>query len=246
VRRIACSDGIVSTVAGTGAANCQDGRGTAAVLSHPFGLVVSAGWKFFSEHNTHCIRCISPSGQVTTIAGLPGTNDYVDHKGTKARFTNPTVLTRSGDNICVMDGPTPSTNFLRIRLFRVDVSGGGQVSPGAMSEQSLPHALATLIDNPDLCDVALMAENRPLYSLSGLLRARCPLFANALCDASGDAKQAKKSHITIPLTYTYDAVRAGLMYLHTDELRSSPKCLVELMNLSLSWQVTAICANCFL
>ncbi len=58
-----CGLGMVSTLAGSGAASWVDGIGTAARLNGPEGVVVSfEGDVFFADSLNHRIRMISTSG----------------------------------------------------------------------------------------------------------------------------------------------------------------------------------------
>jgi sugar lactone lactonase YvrE len=95
IRKILAT-GEVSTLAGlplnSGTAN---GTGSAARFNRPEGLVVDAsGYVYVADTHNHAIRKISPAGQVTTLAGLPGSNSgNVDGSGTAARFNQPKGIT---------------------------------------------------------------------------------------------------------------------------------------------------------
>ena len=71
VRKIAAS-GIVSTVAGTGAAGFsgEGGLAAAAQLNSPFGLALdSAGNLYIADTNNNCIRKVSANGSIAVVAG---------------------------------------------------------------------------------------------------------------------------------------------------------------------------------
>ena len=71
VRKIAAS-GIVSTVAGTGAAGFsgEGGLAAAAQLNSPFGLALdSAGNLYIADTNNNCIRKVSANGSIANVAG---------------------------------------------------------------------------------------------------------------------------------------------------------------------------------
>lgn len=85
--------GIISTFAGTGVAGYSGdgGPATAATLNYPGGLCFdTAGNLYVSEQVNHCIRKISPSGIITTIAGT-GVHGFSGDNGpaTAAQFYQP-------------------------------------------------------------------------------------------------------------------------------------------------------------
>jgi DNA-binding beta-propeller fold protein YncE len=67
-------DGVVSTFAGkAGVIGHADGKGQNASFNNPLGLATdSAGNVYVADSYNHAIRKITPSGVVTTIAGMPG------------------------------------------------------------------------------------------------------------------------------------------------------------------------------
>jgi sugar lactone lactonase YvrE len=92
IRRIT-PEAVVSTVAGSRQTGSDDGPGSVARFRHPTGAAVDkSGSLFVVDGDNNTIRQISPSGIVTTIAGLPGESGNVDGTGSDARFTGPRKL----------------------------------------------------------------------------------------------------------------------------------------------------------
>lgn len=94
VRKIA-PDGTVSTLAGS-TAGYADGVGAAAKFNQPLGVAVDKdGNVYVADNLNHRIRKISPTGEVTTLAG--SASGYKDGTGSAAAFTNPSGIAVDGD-----------------------------------------------------------------------------------------------------------------------------------------------------
>ncbi len=80
VRRVG-PDGVMSTVAGTGAeaSSGDGGPATAAALNNPIGIAVDEdGALYVSEFYGHRIRRVDPTGTITTLAGTGSAGDSGD------------------------------------------------------------------------------------------------------------------------------------------------------------------------
>ncbi len=78
IRKVSAA-GIITTIAGTGVAGFSgDGlAATAAKINIPYGIAVDAtGNVFFADNGNSCIRKVSASGTITTVAGLGGASGY--------------------------------------------------------------------------------------------------------------------------------------------------------------------------
>jgi len=84
-------EGVVSTLAGTALTQgSADGTGAAARFYLPANLVVDhAGNVYVADCYNHTIRKITPSGVVTTVAGLAGYAGSTNGTGSTARFNAP-------------------------------------------------------------------------------------------------------------------------------------------------------------
>jgi probable HAF family extracellular repeat protein len=99
IRQIS-TNGQVSTLAGlAGSPGSADGTGSAARFSYPAGLAVDGlGNVYVADHGNDTVRKITPSGVVTTLAGLAGVLGNVDGTGSAARFSYVEGLAVDGSN----------------------------------------------------------------------------------------------------------------------------------------------------
>ena len=85
------SQGQVSTIAGSGKAGYKDGTGSQAMFEGGMGICLdSKGNLFVADFYNQCIREVTAGGYVTTVAGVPGVQGYLDGDGTIAKFSGPT------------------------------------------------------------------------------------------------------------------------------------------------------------
>ena len=105
IRKIAAG-GVVTTVAGTaGITGSADGTGAAAQFNSPGGLAAdSSGNIYVADFVNNTIRQVTPSGVVTTLAGMAGVAGAADGTGSAARFNGPRgVAVDPAGNIFVAD-----------------------------------------------------------------------------------------------------------------------------------------------
>ncbi|WP_295793774.1 putative Ig domain-containing protein [Mucilaginibacter sp.] len=110
IRKITLA-GVVTTLAGSGAAGATNGTGAAATFSNPAGVAVDgSGNIYIGDGTNNLVRKITPGGVVSTFAGS-GAAGSINGTGTAAKFHTPRglVFDASG-NLYVADY---SNNLIR-------------------------------------------------------------------------------------------------------------------------------------
>lgn len=84
------SEGNVTTLAGTGVAGLKDGDCSTAKFNKPKGIAMDSNGEYciVADTGNHCIRRVSPSGLVVTVAGKTECG-FVDGEMSTARFHYP-------------------------------------------------------------------------------------------------------------------------------------------------------------
>jgi len=99
--------GVVSTLAGlAGSPGSADGTGSTARFEGPWGVAVDgSGNVYVADRSNQTIRKITPGGDVSTMAGLAGSQGSADGTGSAARFDYPCGVAVDGSgNVYVADG----------------------------------------------------------------------------------------------------------------------------------------------
>lgn len=97
--------GTRSLLAGGFQSGYADGAGENARFSQAAGMAIdSTGNLYVIDAGSHTLRKVTPAGMVTTLAGVPGSDERLDGRGSDAHFANPTRVTvdRAG-NLWVLD-----------------------------------------------------------------------------------------------------------------------------------------------
>ena len=98
--------GAVSTLAGfPGEGGSANGTGAGARFSSPQGVAVyGSGNVYVADTGNHTIRMVTPTGDVTTLAGSAGQMGSAEGSGADARFSGPFAVTVDGSgNVYVGD-----------------------------------------------------------------------------------------------------------------------------------------------
>jgi sugar lactone lactonase YvrE len=97
------TNGTVTTFAGSGVGGFADGKGVSAMLNNSLDIAVSSnGSIYVADFTNHRIRAISPSGDVTTLAGS-GIIGSADGAGLAATFNHPISVAICNDTIFTVE-----------------------------------------------------------------------------------------------------------------------------------------------
>ena len=116
IRKITPS-GNVTTLAGSGNASFADGNGALASFNHPAGIAVDgSGNVYVADMGNNRIRKITPSGNVTTLAGS-GNASFADGQGIAASFDYPLFLALDGSGYLYV------TDIINGRIRKITANG---------------------------------------------------------------------------------------------------------------------------
>ena len=143
------SSGVITTIAGTGAAGFggDGGQATAAQLDNPYGVVLDgAGNLYIADRGNHRIRKVDTTGVITTIAGTGAAGFGGDGgQATAAQLDSPSgVVLDSSGNLYIADRGNH-------RIRKVDTTGvittiAGTGAEGFSGDGG--QATAAQLDNP--------------------------------------------------------------------------------------------------
>ena len=168
IRRVNAS-GIISTMAGTGVAGYSGdgGAATAAKLNNPSGVVVdAAGNVYIGDKINNRVRKVTPSGNITTIAGN-GTAAFGGDSGpaTAAQLSSPEGLAIDATgNIYVADAGNNRIRKITSGGIISTIAGsgtagaGGDAGPATDAQLNGPSGVA--IDGPGNIYIADQINNR--------------------------------------------------------------------------------------
>ena len=124
-------------VGGFGTSGYKDGAGTAARFDTPKGIVMDKnGNMYVTDFLNHCIRKISPGGQVITLAGKGMDYGNADGVGSAARFDSPYGIALLDDNnLVVTDFGNSAIRKVNLGTGRVTtICGGFGSKDGSLSD----------------------------------------------------------------------------------------------------------------
>jgi sugar lactone lactonase YvrE len=192
--------GVVSTVAGDGAAGYADGPAAQARFDAPIGIAVDrAGNIYVADTYNDRVRMIAPSGQVSTVAGARGPG-FADGDAGNALFDTPCGVVVAADGTLIV-GDTGNGRLRKItpdgKVTTLPVVFPATVNPGDLSKPvglAMTHdgfLYVTELDRARVIQIApdgaarVVAGNGPGYA-NGLDTARFNQIAGVAIDRRGD------------------------------------------------------------
>ncbi len=129
LRKISAA-GVVSTLAGDPAVpGADDGIGRAARFDRPYAVAVLPGGSLaVSDSGNHTIRMVSPDGNVSTLAGIAGSQGASDGQGSVARFNSPQ------DIAALPDGSLLVADMTNHAIRRIAPSGMVETWAGSLGQ----------------------------------------------------------------------------------------------------------------
>ncbi|MFA6015742.1 MAG: hypothetical protein WC742_11815 [Gallionellaceae bacterium] len=217
IRKIVISTGVVTTLAGNGAAGYLDGVGVAAQFNTPKSITTDGVNLYVGDSGNSIIRKVNlANGQVTTLAGS-GIAGSADGNGINATFGQVNGITVVGNALYASD--TNNNTIRQIDLASGDVTtiagtagvAGSQDGTGALAQFNKPIGITS--DGVNLFVVDVLNQTiRKIVIATGVVTtlAGDPLNAPALVDGIGAAASFNiPGEITTDGTYLYVADEAN-------------------------------------
>ncbi len=164
IRKISAA-GVVSTLAG-GTSGSADGQGSQAQFVAPYAVALDrSGNVYVGDIGNTTVRKITPTGAVTTLAGVPVQPGYTDGQGNAVRFTAPLALTvDSLGNVFVVDNRTRLRKITPTGAVTTWQASGGFAPGGNPALSTFTDVVATrndtvyLAETGGLCNCLFMTN----------------------------------------------------------------------------------------
>ena len=141
------SEGVVTTLAGSGVATFSEGTGVSASFSYPKGVAVDGEGNVYVADMMNCrIRKITSAGVVTTLAG--SSVGFADGTGAAARFNFPNgIALDAATNLYVTDGNNHAIRKITPAGVVSTLAGGTQgIADGTGAAAQFDHPMGIAVD----------------------------------------------------------------------------------------------------
>ena len=210
--------GITGTVAGNGRADYSGdgGQATNASLNKPNGIfIIPNGTLFVAEEKNHCIRMISPNGEITTVVGN-GTAGYTGDGGSAAdaSLNHPRdVFIGTERNLYIADESNHCVRMVDRNGIITTVAGNGQFGAsgdgGPATEATLSYPRSVYADAEGKIFIADRNNHAiRMVDTHGIITT---IAGNGRAGYSGDGGPATDASLNIPEGLWADG--AGNLYI---------------------------------
>lgn len=153
IRKVVIATGEVTTLAGWETEGSQDGSGTEALFSQPFGIAVDGRNLYVADSGNNLIRkIVIATREVTTLAGS-GEPGAIDATATGALFKGPMGIATDGSNLYVADYYNNKVRKIVIASGKVTTlagSGSEGAADGTGTAASFNHPIGITTDGENL------------------------------------------------------------------------------------------------
>jgi uncharacterized protein (TIGR03437 family) len=198
--------GTITTVAGTGqyAFNGDNGPATATDLNQPFGLAVDASNNvYISDSQNHCVRVLTPDGNIHAIAGIPAASGYSGDGGParQAKLNQPLgIALDAAGNLYIADAGNNVIRMVTPGGTISTIAGNGKAGysgdggPATSAQLNKPEAVA--VDAGGGVYISDYFNNRIREVVNGTITT---VAGNGLCCYSGDNGPATNARVNEPI-----------------------------------------------
>ncbi|KAI8905639.1 NHL repeat-containing protein [Gorgonomyces haynaldii] len=153
---------LVSTYAGSGIASNTNGPLLGASIYTPYSIARDSQGNFFiSSKEAHCIRKISNTGTVSTLAGLCGMSGNAVGTGTAARFSYPYgIAVDASDDLYVADTNNDQIRKITQQGVVTAYTGGQGFVDGSLADARFDAPFYLVFDSKGNLFVADSGNNR--------------------------------------------------------------------------------------
>ncbi|CEM11843.1 unnamed protein product [Vitrella brassicaformis CCMP3155] len=228
IRRIDPLTRQVTTLAGGQEEGFSDGFGVKAKFNCPRDLCVDqSGYIYVADSLNARIRCVSPCGNVRTLAG-DGRIESCDGVATAAAFEGPYALTIDPfGNMWVVDAHPNSPKKWSVRFLPLAARPHPK-KEGFLGRGRDDFCVGRLLGDTDLSDMELEVDGHTFPVHRAILAARCDFFRGLFCTALNEkGKRAIEIRDTTPT-----AMQGVLAFIYTNEYDPRPDEVLDVLMLA--------------